>query len=297
MIQLKPKSALPILAVPLLLLWAGGGFAAQYLNSGEPMCAGSDPTVVMCDDFEDGNWFQTNENPNDPANDGWWSLPNTAPANAVSGGAVGTSWTASTGHHGPGSNKAAWHLLGPANNSYNEIYHRFYVKFLSGYDFGHLKIMAYHHDTDIDGQVGFFHNPFGGNKFSMIMMEPDRWFDQNQGNDLSWTIGSWHYIEVRIRLDTPKGSGTGIVQVWADNCGANGLGCTGSGTLRLSYTGLNIRRSGSLHLGAIHHEFWLPDSPPEFTGGGTAHFDQVIVRTARIGPMGTIAPPSNLRVR
>ena len=39
------------------------------------MCDGSDPTVVMCDDFEDGNWFQTNENANDPANDGWWSNP------------------------------------------------------------------------------------------------------------------------------------------------------------------------------------------------------------------------------
>ena len=119
--------------------------------------------------------------------------------------------------------------------------------------------MAYHHDTNIDGQVGFFHNPWGGNKFSFAWMEgATGWFDQNQGNDLSWTIGNWHYIEVRIKLDTPKGNGTGIVQVWADNCGANGLGCTGPGTLRLSHTGVNIRRSNSLHLGVIHHEFWLP---------------------------------------
>ena len=75
----------------------------------------------------------------------------------------------------------------------------------------------------------------------------------------------------RIKLDTPKGSGNGIVQVWADNCGVNGLGCTGPGTLRLSHTGLNIRRSNSRNLGAIHHEFWLPSSPPEYTGGGTPH--------------------------
>ena len=261
------------------------------------MCVSGDPTVLMCDDFEDGNWFQTNEDASNPANDGWASLPGRAPAAAVSGGAMGTLWTASTGVHGPGSEKAAWHLLGPANSSYPEIYHRFYIKFTTGYDFGHLKIMAYHHDLNIDGQVGFFHNPFGGNRFAMYMMEEDVIYDQNQSQNLSWTVGSWHYIEVRIKLDTPKGSGNGIVQVWADNCGVNGLGCTGPGTLRLSHTGLNIRRSNSRNLGAIHHEFWLPSSPPEYTGGGTAHFDQVIVRTTRIGPTGILPPPSNLRVR
>jgi hypothetical protein len=312
MIHLKPR----VLAVPLFLLWTGGTLAAQYLNSAEPMCNGSDPTVVMCDDFEDGVWIQTAEAPNNTANDGWWGNPGSGNALSVSGGVAGTSLTATTGFHsGTQGAKSGWHFFGPGTGDpfdgtkYDEIYHRFYLKFLGGYDFGHEKLMAYHHDTNIAGQVAFFHSPDGGQEFIMVGMERenngvDGRFPQNQGNTLSWVRDHWYYIEVRIKLDTPKGANNGVLQVWADDCGTSGLQCTGPGTLRLSYTGRNdLRRSNSMSLGTIHHEFWLPTSPPEFVGSGTVHLDQVVVRTQRIGPMGatvpppTIVPPSNLRVR
>src|SRR5438093_7825119 len=47
----------PMLVAPLVLLPVNHAFAAQYLNSAEPMCSGSDSTVLFCDDFEDGAWY------------------------------------------------------------------------------------------------------------------------------------------------------------------------------------------------------------------------------------------------
>src|SRR5437764_1153899 len=52
--------------------------ADPYLNSSELQCNGSDPTVLMCDDFEDGDWAVSNcerptesPGPSNPSNDGW----------------------------------------------------------------------------------------------------------------------------------------------------------------------------------------------------------------------------------
>ena len=62
-------------------------YADQYFNSAEPGCDGSDPTVVFCDDFEDGDWAFTDHDgmrggakvtPNAETylpNDGWWMDP------------------------------------------------------------------------------------------------------------------------------------------------------------------------------------------------------------------------------
>src|SRR5262245_49175420 len=45
-------------AVTFLALVAGPPASAHpYFNSSEAGCDGSDPNVLMCDDFEDGTWF------------------------------------------------------------------------------------------------------------------------------------------------------------------------------------------------------------------------------------------------
>ena len=298
-----------VLGVSCLLSAGHPAFAGQYLNSAEPMCNGTDPTVLLCDDFEDGSWYVTNADTSggklNPSNNGWaGNIYASTPANAVCGsaGAAGTNCTATTGQRLNSGKYQGWHWFGPNENQYEEIFHRFYVKFLPGYDFGHEKLVAYHRDSSIGTQIGFLHSPWGGNKLSVFLVEPSAWLNQNQGNDLSWTPGHWYYIEVHIRLDTTRGAANGIVEVWGDDCGTNGLGCTGPGTLRLQHSGLNIRRTNGVGLGTIHQENWLPTSPPEFTGGGEVHNDQVIVRTKRVGPMGTqpvanVPPPLNLRVQ
>jgi hypothetical protein len=306
--HLTPSSILsaiaPALVGSLLLLTVGHAVAAQYLNSTEPMCNGTDPTVLLCDDFEDGKWYVTNADTsggkNNPENDGWaGNIFASTPANAVCGsaGAAGTNCTATTGVRFNDAKYQAWHWFGPNENQYEEIYHRFYVKFSLGYDFGHEKLVAYHRDASINTQIGFLHSPWGHNKLSIFVNVSSLWLDQNQGNDLSWTPGHWYYVEVHWRLDTTQGAANGLVEVWADDCGANGLGCTGPGTLRLRHTGQNIRVANGLGFGTINQENWLPTSPPSFTGGGEVHNDQVVVRTRRIGPMGVMQPPSNLQVQ
>src|SRR5262245_34688266 len=44
--------------------------ADPYFNSAEPGCDGTDPDVLLCDDFEDGDWFFDGD-ANLPENDGW----------------------------------------------------------------------------------------------------------------------------------------------------------------------------------------------------------------------------------
>lgn len=258
------------------------------------MADGSDTTVVLADDFDRTHWFDgAAEDEDDPDNFGWINDAEhpTSVAN-VSGGFGGTLRTSTSGDRTNSSLNTAWHFFGnatwSAHGTYEEIFHRWYLKFLSGYDFGHEKLVAYHHDLDIDGQIGFSHSPYGETKFQFYCAEMDAWLDQNQGNNILWQTNHWYYVEVRIKLDTSVGASNGIVQAWINDCGTDGLTDPGAGTLRLSHTGLDLRRSNILKLGAIHQENWLPTSPPEYTGGGEIYNDQMIVRTQRIGPMGAI---------
>ena len=53
----------------------GAASADPYFNSTEPGCDGSDPNVLTCDDFEDGDWYVTDGDTAgglaNPDNDGW----------------------------------------------------------------------------------------------------------------------------------------------------------------------------------------------------------------------------------
>jgi hypothetical protein len=292
-----------MLVAAVFLLSVDRVFAAQYLNCpSEPVFNSGDSTILMCDDFEDGTWYVNNSGQGgrkDPLNDGWDGeffapLDPQGYGRCGSLGAVGTNCTSTSGFRS-GARAEGIHFFAPNETRYNEIYHRFYTKFLPGYKFGMEKLVFYQHDENTDGQVGLLQTPFGNNYFSFFSMVANVYYDQNQGNLLRFTPGNWYYIEARVKLDTPKGSGTGVVQVWADDCGTSGLGCTGPGTLRLSYSGLNIRPSDSQGLGVIWQENWSPSSG--MTASGEVYNDQVIVRTQRIGPMGVMQPPSNLKAQ
>ena len=102
--------------------------------------------------------------------------------------------------------------------------------------------------------------------------------------------GHWNYMEVHLKFN-PVGSPTGLVEIWADDCGVDGLGCTGPGTLRLTATGLNLRKS-DLKCCDIHQENWCPVSGNK-PCSGEVYNDQVVVATRRIGPMGAAQPPAD----
>lgn len=60
-----------------LFLLSAPAWADTYFNSSEPGCDGSDPTVLMCDDFEDGSWADRCDN--SQANDGWCAAEYVSP--------------------------------------------------------------------------------------------------------------------------------------------------------------------------------------------------------------------------
>lgn len=297
-------ATVPMLITLLLFLSVNQVFAHQYFN-----CAGTEPTIngnsntLMCDDFEDGNWYVTNADTSggksNLANAGWAGnifAPTDAQGYGRCGsiGAVGTNCSATSGNRS-GSKAEAWHWFAPSAGDVNELYHRFYTQFRPGYNFGHEKLVFYQHDETTNGQVGILMTPFGSGTFDFQTQVPDdSRYGQNQGNNLTFIPGRWYYVEVRVKLDTPQGSGNGVIQVWADDCGTNGLGCTGSGTLRLSHSGRNIRPSSSLGLGVIWQENW--SNSTTMTASGEVYNDQVVVSKSRIGPMratagGNLTPP------
>lgn len=297
---LTQRSFLPtivtMLVTPFLFLSVDQAFADQYFN-----CAGTEPTIngnlntLMCDDFEDGNWYVTNElngggGRSNPVNDGWLGdtfapLDPTGQGYARCGslGTGGTNCTAT--HPTSGGKPEAFHYLAPAETVYNEIYHRWYVKFSAGYQFGHEKLVFYQH-SDSGGateQIAVIMTPFGNNTFDYTVMLPDIRAGQNQGSSLNFIPDHWYYMEVHIRLDNPIGAGNGLIETWADDCGTNGQGCTGPGTLRQVYAG-NIRPSATKGIGVIWQENWSNAST--LTAVGEVYNDQVVVSKTRIGPMG-----------
>lgn len=295
-----------ILCVPLLFLTVEPGSAHMFLNSAEPQCNGSDPTVLMCDDYEDGSWFVTNADSGgagDPQNDGWrGTIYATDPLNQnfarCSGkGAVGTNCTATTANRSTsGKGGQAWHRLGPQTaTNRNEIYHREYIQFLPGYKFGHEKWTFY---EDGSVQHGLTQTPFSSDMFDWAMQQGragsscDLRCPQNQGKDLHMIPGHWYYMETHLKLGT--GNQDGLVEFWQDDCGANGLGCTGSGTLRLRHTGLSFSNASKGCCDA-HQENWCPSPGGAGVCNGEVYRDQTVWATRRIGPMGntggdTIAP-------
>src|SRR6267378_1849545 len=126
-------------------------FGDPYFNSSEPGCNGSDPTILWCDDFENGTWFVTTSDKANPANDGWNATPfgGADPQGTNFGrcggqGAAGTNCAVTSGpHSGIGQALAmADHDLKNLT-SVSEIYVRYYIRPMAGYVFGQEKALTF----------------------------------------------------------------------------------------------------------------------------------------------------------
>jgi hypothetical protein len=304
-------------------------WADPYFNSTEPGCDGSDSNVLMCDDFEDGTWYEENAdvaNNNggiDVRTDGWAGRIRDGYPHATCGSGVGAGGTncaaRSILHGGDGGNSAlADHNLAPGQgpgvgSSYDEVYFRFYLKVLSGYNWNNnQKFVTWNPCCANDGGIVFGGGPTRNN---LLMACPfwdcnlddnyrnpqngcNSWFlCQNQGNtfDLADHVNHWVFIEVHVKLNT-AGVRNGIYQMWVDDCGTNGLGCSGNPTLRMNYTNIGFRCTTSYNsacatgqnakIGVIFFDIW--GNPADV---GTMLLDQV--KVAKVGPigfMGSIAP-------
>lgn len=304
----------------ILFLMPHEVLADLYFNSSEPGCSGSDPNVLWCDDFEDGDWAHTYANANDVNNDGWVMTPYSpgcgsgcptgsaligSPTNGAlcgNAGAAGTNCTASSGQHS-GTGQAAF--MGDHNfsglQSVNEIYFRYYLKDLPGFQSGLEKMLSINLCCAGGGGIKFGNTfSWSGTRNIQVTVEAEQ---VNRGlnvSSISLLAGNWWYIEYHIKLNTP-GVSDGIWEAWIDNCGPNGTGCTGTPTLRARHTNVVWRNSGdSSQIGSLWMENWAnPGSV------GETYYDQI--KVSRVGPIGFLgqgtasnpppAPPTNLRIQ
>jgi len=265
--------------------------AHMYFNSSESGCNANspDPSYYFCDDFEDGDWAQTNADTSggklSAANDGWalsiyktWPDPQgTGYGRCGSKGAVGTNCTATSATISTGGIMGK-HWFSPNERAVDEIYIRYYLKRLPGFSLGHQKMIMLQNENSYQCCVlmSAFSDPC---QIATDSYFDIGWMDQNQGNAICLQPGNWYYIEYHIKLNTP-GQANGIMELWVDDCGTNGLGCTGPGTLRTRYTNRVFRDLTTQTITTFWLENWSNPS-----SSGEEHYDQMIVASRRIGPM------------
>jgi hypothetical protein len=190
------------------------------------------------------------------------------------------------------------HNLGPNRNSYSELYMRHYRKFSSGFQFGQEKYWTINPCCAGIGGIKFAqHFTFpGGGSGQLILNVPAEDANRNQNiTSINFTGGNWYYIEIHVKLNTP-GVADGVWEMWSDNCGADGRGCTGPGTLRARHTNIMWRKAGdNSQMGSIWLENW---SAPlqygaQYPSAGEEYYDQIKVSRVRVGPAGASQSAGN----
>jgi hypothetical protein len=300
--------------------------ADPYFNSSEPGCNPSspNPNYVLCDDFDQGKWAATCNEPNSPNNNGWllcnstWQRTPPPPAVTCAGaGAGGTNCAAtSTLLGGDGGNaQLGMHGFYPNNAVYDELYIRFYLKMSAGYQFNNNQKFisfirsAYQGGIDLGGaftrRLSELYMAAGwdcdDNNYRNPQNPAGSWcyLAQNQGNKLTLQPGRWYYVEFHVKNNTYNVR-DGIARVWADDCGVDGRGCTGAPTLRSKYTNVGWRGqgAGSPPSPSPSGAAWGTPTTPlmgsmwfDIWGNpsdvGTILIDQLIVsRAGPVGPMG-----------
>ncbi len=271
---------------------------SMFFSSSESGC-GTDSNVVLCDDFEDGTWYEKNC---DQANgsggllqtDGWCgTIFNNAGLAGGTGrcGNVGfkSNCAATTGNKGSGGTSSttgnmADHALAQGAG---EIWVRFYTKPLAGYRFGQEKWLTFNADEPGSGGIRWGNLMWncGGTTgssgtMSMHFNPPmDICQKQNQGNDLDFVAGNWYFTEVHYRLNSP-GQANGLFELWVDNCGPSGTTCPATPTLRLRRSDVQTdRASTSEQIRVLWFEAW--SEPFSF---GERYVDQI--KVSKVGPIG-----------
>jgi hypothetical protein len=290
---------LAALAVPGL---AG---ADGYFNSSESGCNGSDPNVLMCDDFESGTWYTKDC---DQANAAGGVLSQTkgwcgtifanpiSPAGAAdcNGGANGSRCAATSGQlgGGQGGRNMADHSF-PNGQEVQDIYVRYYRKNSPGFSYSGQKVMTFNRCCNPGGGIFWAGMGFNIGQGSASTGAPDigitnnlasnQIYRQNQGNDIALTSGNWYYFEVHIKLNTP-GSSNGVFELWVNNCGSAGTSCSGAPTLRARHTNIDWgKNSSNGGIGTVWLENWANNADGRGSQGQEWYDD---LKVSKVGPIG-----------
>ncbi len=272
--------------------------SSMYFNSSEAGC-GTDANVILCDDFEDGAWYEKNC---DQANgsggllqtDGWCGTIYNDGGLAGGTGRCGSAGfksncAATTGNKGSaGTSNTTGNMAdhGLSQGS-AEVWVRFYTKPLPGYQFGQEKWLTFNADQPGSGGIRWGNLMWncGGNAgstgtLSMHFNPPmDICQKQNMGNNIDFVAGNWYFAEVHYRLNTP-GQADGLFELWVDNCGPNGTSCPATPTLRLRRSDVQTDRANTSEMIRV---LWFEAWSEPFSVG-ERYLDQI--KVSKVGPIG-----------
>lgn len=285
--------------------------ADMYFNSAEPGCDGSNPNYLMCEDFESGAWYgkdcdKARSSGGLSQTNGWcgniYSNPIEPPGAVSCGGAGvgGTGCAANGGLHtgNIGGVNMADHNFAPNISGYNEIYLRYYIKPLPGYVYGAQKMITINATPAGGGgiSIGGVGSPFqDGNMLACPVYDCNitnkvYYYRPNMASalPLGSLTGRWAFVEIRVKLNAP-GQANGVYELWMDDCGTDGLACSGTPTLRARHTTVQWQGpTDNKQIMSVWFENWA--NPPSF---GTELYDQIIV--SKTGPIGFMRSGASLR--
>ncbi len=299
-----------IVASPTLTVTEGAGSGGSltddgyYISTYEPV----DANTLMADDFSRGAWYTKNYDEamssgglGQTGVHGWggtiYANPITPPG-AITGGGVGLhgrEYAANGGYHTGlvegGRNMADHSFVGEVGVT--EAYFRLYFKPLADYNGGHEKMFDFTRGGAGSGQLfALGYNYFGGETFAFMSynyqdtgLGPSpghiAWMPANLTAPLTFTPTHWHYVEIRIRLNTSD-LWDGICEWWMDDCGVDGTSGPATPTKRASYTNVKFRGSDTGTASDLIRGIWIENWANAPTTG-TMYYANVYVSRAFIG--------------
>lgn len=288
----------------------------------EPMCpGGSNPSadVVLCEDFED-TAFQSR-----------WALGSHFNTWPVADFALCTG-----DHFGFKSRCAAWSNNLIFDNAWGfwgydsrrsfppqaEFYVRWYQYVSNPYAWGTLEdksVMLHDQANTLVAYVGTSRNhlpvvpdsgpgrPFVANYQDVDVDETGGLYTrvnrfQNQGRNITLQPGNWYFFEWYLKLNDP-GVSNGVTKLWVGDANAS----QSVETLRMHYTDMRWlqtqdagKRFGVVRLTVYDQRCDIgpntcPPNGPAILAQ-SHRWDQLVVSTSPIGPIGSPAAPTNLRI-
>lgn len=294
-----------------------GGPANEFYNSDEAAGGnGSDPGIVLCDNFYHGFHYKLNA---DDANlvrvtqgyNAWvaatkgWNGTIFTPItnNGVDSnfkGIGGKKYCATSGFRNGDQGMMADHRFsngngGFTNTNYTELWARWYYRVDTGYTWGGEKHTNF---TKVSGDITWFNVQFncgtgsGGHTSANPAIQIIHGSDLCQNPNISAVNivpNIWYCMHVHMKLNSSGTVADGAIEYYVTNCGANGLSpvndsgvTTSSPILRTQMTNVVFQRnqSGCIDTPCKIETAWFENyaNPPSV---GTSYLDGIVIRKDR----------------
>jgi hypothetical protein len=170
-----------------------------------------------------------------------------------------------------------------------ELWARWYYKADAGYRWGAEKHTNF---TKAAGDIAWFNIQLncgtGAQKTTAVpyiqIIHGTNTCQSPNVSTINMESGKWYYIEVHTKLNSAGTARDGLIEMWVNDCGSNGV-CSGSPTLRTRMTNVAFDRNqiGCTTSPCKIEVAWF-ESWANPTSTGTGYLDQI--KISKAGPIG-----------